>query len=248
MRDTVYNGLLKRARATMHAEFVSWADQVNAESDRGQEFEAILGYHLEQAYRYLGELGPIDEAGARSGAMARAAWRRRRGAPLLAATACGGQPLSARCSAARYGRPAARRLLPELGETLMGLGDFAGARSVVEEARVAADRRRISGLWRQASSLGIFSRLYSGELIDSSEVVLKTAQELIPMLEQRMPTANLQWRGDWSSLFSCESGSIQPGKHGRGAVDCAREAGRERPPDREDRRLSVELALMDRPR
>ena len=50
VRDTVYNGLLKRARATMHTEFVKWADQVNAESDRGQEFEAILGYHLEQAY------------------------------------------------------------------------------------------------------------------------------------------------------------------------------------------------------
>src|SRR5205814_3047109 len=67
VRDTVYNGLLKRARATMHAEFVKWADQVNAESDRGQEFEAILGYHLEQAYKYLGELGPIDDAGAAIG-------------------------------------------------------------------------------------------------------------------------------------------------------------------------------------
>ena len=67
VRDTVYNGLLKRARATMHTEFVKWADQVNAESDRGQEFEAILGYHLEQAYKYLGELGPIDEAGAAIG-------------------------------------------------------------------------------------------------------------------------------------------------------------------------------------
>src|SRR4030095_13745304 len=63
IRDTVYNGLLKRARATMHVEFVKWADQVNAESDRGREFEAILGYHLEQSYKYLGELGPIDEAG-----------------------------------------------------------------------------------------------------------------------------------------------------------------------------------------
>ena len=51
----------------MHVEFVKWADQVNAESDRGQEFEAILGYHLEQAYKYLGELGPIDEAGAAIG-------------------------------------------------------------------------------------------------------------------------------------------------------------------------------------
>jgi hypothetical protein len=67
VRETVYNGLLKRARATMHAEFVKWADQANADSDRGREFEEILGYHLEQAYKYLGELGPIDEAGAAIG-------------------------------------------------------------------------------------------------------------------------------------------------------------------------------------
>ncbi len=63
VRDTVYNGLLKRARAKLHTEFVRWADKLNADNDRGQEFEAILGYHLEQAYRYLGELGPLDDAG-----------------------------------------------------------------------------------------------------------------------------------------------------------------------------------------
>ena len=32
-------------------------------SSREQEFEEILGYHLEQAHRYLRELGPLDEAG-----------------------------------------------------------------------------------------------------------------------------------------------------------------------------------------
>ena len=63
VRDTVYNGLLKRARANLHLGFVRWADKVNAERDRALEFEEILGYHLEQAYRYLGELGPLDEAG-----------------------------------------------------------------------------------------------------------------------------------------------------------------------------------------
>ena len=51
VRDTVYNGLLKRARATLHIEFVRWADQANADVDRAREFEEILGYHLEQAYR-----------------------------------------------------------------------------------------------------------------------------------------------------------------------------------------------------
>ena len=63
VRDTVYGGLLKRSRATLHVDFVRWADQVNAERGRGLEFEAILGYHLEQAHRYLAELGPLDQKG-----------------------------------------------------------------------------------------------------------------------------------------------------------------------------------------
>ena len=56
---TVYNGLLKRARANLHLDFVRWADRVNADSERGLEYEEILGYHLEQAHRYLRELGPL---------------------------------------------------------------------------------------------------------------------------------------------------------------------------------------------
>ena len=61
VRDTVYNGLLKRRRAMLHVEFVRWADQVNAERGRALEFEEILGYHLEQAHRCLTELNPLDE-------------------------------------------------------------------------------------------------------------------------------------------------------------------------------------------
>ena len=85
IRDTAYNALLKRARATLHERFVEWAEQVNRERDREQEFEEILGYHLEQAFRYRSELGPIDAEGraigarARNGSVARGAvpWPRR---------------------------------------------------------------------------------------------------------------------------------------------------------------------------
>ena len=37
-----------------------WAEPVNRERGRELEFEEILGYHLEQAYRYRSELGVID--------------------------------------------------------------------------------------------------------------------------------------------------------------------------------------------
>ena len=48
IRDTAYDGILKRARADLHTRFVAWADLANR--DRGVEFEEILGYHLEQAW------------------------------------------------------------------------------------------------------------------------------------------------------------------------------------------------------
>lgn len=63
IRDAAYGGLLKRTRARLHARFVAWADEANRASDRAMEFEEILGYHLEQAHRYLSELGPLDEHG-----------------------------------------------------------------------------------------------------------------------------------------------------------------------------------------
>jgi class 3 adenylate cyclase/tetratricopeptide (TPR) repeat protein len=63
IRDATYGSLLKRARAQMHERFVAWAERVNKERGREEEFEEILGYHLEQAYRYRTELGPIDADG-----------------------------------------------------------------------------------------------------------------------------------------------------------------------------------------
>ena len=44
--------LLKRTRADLHERFVDWAEPINRERGREIEFEEILGYHLEQAYRY----------------------------------------------------------------------------------------------------------------------------------------------------------------------------------------------------
>ncbi|HYL40457.1 MAG TPA: adenylate/guanylate cyclase domain-containing protein, partial [Candidatus Binatus sp.] len=67
IRDTAYGGLLKRVRAALHERFVVWAERVNRERGRETEFEEILGYHLEQAYRYRTELGLLDDTARRVG-------------------------------------------------------------------------------------------------------------------------------------------------------------------------------------
>jgi class 3 adenylate cyclase/tetratricopeptide (TPR) repeat protein len=61
IKDTAYGSLLKRIRAALHEHFVVWAERVNRERGRETEFEEILGYHLEQAFRYRTELGVIDD-------------------------------------------------------------------------------------------------------------------------------------------------------------------------------------------
>ena len=60
VREAVYHATAKRLRATLHEAFADWLEQVAG--DRINEFEEILAYHLEQAFRFLSELGPIEEA------------------------------------------------------------------------------------------------------------------------------------------------------------------------------------------
>ena len=138
IRDTAYNALLKRARATLHERFVAWAEQVNRERDREQEFEEILGYHLEQAFRYRAELGPIDAEGRQIGTRA----AQRLGAAGRRAFARGDLPaatnLLARAAALREdGDPERIELQVDLGEAQLERGTFPEA---TVDARRGGDR------------------------------------------------------------------------------------------------------------
>ena len=61
IRDAAYEALPKKVRADLHERFADWLEE--RAGDRVTEFDEILGYHLEQAFRYLEELGPVTEAG-----------------------------------------------------------------------------------------------------------------------------------------------------------------------------------------
>jgi DNA-binding SARP family transcriptional activator len=84
IRDVAYVGVTKAARADLHERFGTWLEQ------RVEGAEAIVGYHLEQAYRYRAELQPIappllelaQRAGERLAAAGVQAWK---GADTLAA-------------------------------------------------------------------------------------------------------------------------------------------------------------------
>ena len=63
IRDAAYEALPKATRAELHERFADWL-AVNGTAL--VELDEILGYHLEQAYRYREELGPLDDARRRS--------------------------------------------------------------------------------------------------------------------------------------------------------------------------------------
>ena len=123
IRDTAYDGILKRARADLHERFVDWADEVNR--DRGAEFEEILGYHLEQAWKYLSELGPLDDHGREIGEdgarrLASAGSRAFTRGDIPAAASLLGR--AAALLPERH--PERLRLLPEHGEALLMTGRY----------------------------------------------------------------------------------------------------------------------------
>jgi class 3 adenylate cyclase/tetratricopeptide (TPR) repeat protein len=65
VRDAAYEAMPKQIRAELHERFAKWLEA--AAGARAVEYEEILGYHLEQAYRYRTELGPLDDESRRLG-------------------------------------------------------------------------------------------------------------------------------------------------------------------------------------
>jgi class 3 adenylate cyclase/tetratricopeptide (TPR) repeat protein len=68
IRDAAYDSMPKELRADLHERFAGWLE--SRAGERLQEYEEVLGFHLERAYLYRSELGPVD---GRSGALARRA-------------------------------------------------------------------------------------------------------------------------------------------------------------------------------
>ncbi len=78
VREAAYRATAKNHRAGLHERFADWLERVAG--DRTAEYEEILGYHLEQAYRYRVEIGSLDpetrSLGERAAAhLVAAAWR-----------------------------------------------------------------------------------------------------------------------------------------------------------------------------
>ncbi len=192
IRDAAYGALLKRARAAYHERFIEWADRVNAERDRAAEYEEISGYHLEQAYRYLGELGPITEHAREVGRDA----SRRLASAGRRALARGDVPAAVtllRRAAATLDPESAEQLavLPDLGEALTEHGDFAEAAGVLDAAMATAAVSGEQRLGAHARLMRLYVGMYDGPGPEWSAEVARATEHSAPVFETARDDAGM---------------------------------------------------------
>jgi class 3 adenylate cyclase/tetratricopeptide (TPR) repeat protein len=136
LRDAAYEALPKERRADVHERFAGWIET------SVPELEEIRGYHLEQAFRYRDELGPVDDAGR---ALAR------RAAALLAAAGLRARDRSdVPATKNLFERairllpehdPDAIALYPDLATTIGEGGDLPRADEILRTAEELGDER-----------------------------------------------------------------------------------------------------------
>jgi class 3 adenylate cyclase/tetratricopeptide (TPR) repeat protein len=181
IRDAAYEALPKRTRAELHERFARWLDQRGGEL---VEREELVGYHLEQSYRYASELGAADanalEAAARAAALLTVAGRRAFARGDMAAAA----GLLRRAAALLEINPPRRlELLPELGRALRFAGHAASAEAVLREAgekATATGDRRLVLLSRVEHA---FLRLYTDPDVETEDTI-EVAEQALAVFEE----------------------------------------------------------------
>jgi class 3 adenylate cyclase/tetratricopeptide (TPR) repeat protein len=209
LRDAAYERVPKAQRSDLHERAANWL------AGRGDEFDEIVGYHLEQAHRYLAELTPT---GARAGQLAD------RAASRLAASGAraygrGDAPAATsllRRAVALYrpDEPRRLRMLPALGRALIELGDTQQADSVLSEAVARARAGGQAAVATDASVALAALRLHTDpEAIGGHNAVWSQLEAAIPFFEQSGDKAALAhalgvsgslrfWRGEATSAGS----------------------------------------------
>jgi class 3 adenylate cyclase/tetratricopeptide (TPR) repeat protein len=184
IRDTAYGSLLKRLRAALHERFVVWAERVNRERGRELEFEEILGYHLEQAYRYRTEIGLVDDearaVGERAATKLGSAGRRALERGDLPAAVSLLRRAVALLPTTSHDRI---ELMVDLGDGLLQQGAFEECRTVLEEAQATAREIGADGLAARARLLQIGLETFAPGASRSAASALAEADAAVAILD-----------------------------------------------------------------
>jgi class 3 adenylate cyclase/predicted ATPase len=200
IRDATYSGIPKGTRVNLHERFADWLES------SASPYEEIVGYHLEQAYRYRLELGPIDavteELALRAGLTLAAAGQRAFQRGDFAAAA---NMLDRAVTLLPPGRPERLDTLLALGSVLTPAGNPERAQVTLVEAIEAAgtigDRARE---WRARLEWSFWrAHIDPASSATVNEDLLAEAREATAALEKLADEAGLAraWRAQAQALY-----------------------------------------------
>jgi class 3 adenylate cyclase/tetratricopeptide (TPR) repeat protein len=223
VRDAAYESMPKRARADLHERFASWLER--KAGDRVVEFEEIVGYHLEHAYRYRAELGPVDEAtravAGRAAEHLAAAGRRTFSNWDIAATV---NLFSRAIDLLPADDPLRLEILPDLG-IVLAQADIPRADAVLTDAVEAARAVNDPLLEARAGVRGVFVRLLLDVKADQ-EASLEEAERYASLFEERNDDLGLSEAFNLIGIICFWQGRAAVGEESLGrAIDHARRAG-----------------------
>jgi DNA-binding SARP family transcriptional activator len=223
LQEVAYDSLPKQARADLHERFADWLEL--APDERVSEYEEIVGYHLERAYGYRAELGPVDAEGralarraaTRLGSAGRRSYERGdlQGAASL---------LSRAAALLEPGAAGRAQLLADLGEALRETGDFERAESVLDEVTQTASADGDQLLEARALLIRLRLRLQTDPA--SSEEVVHEGERLIETFEEAGDERLLAKAWEllaWAPWFRCRAAATDEAL--QRAIDYARRAG-----------------------
>jgi tetratricopeptide (TPR) repeat protein len=177
IRDAAYARVPKEVRSQYHERFAGWLE------NRGDEFQEIIAYHLEQAARLVSELGPPTPRGAaiaeRAAVLLIASGRRANSRGDLSAAA---NLLERATTLLPTDDPRRRELLPQLARQLFFVGRTERARTVLEDAVEVASTANDRSLEAEATVELLFLRLQVGEITQGA--MRQEAEMAVRVLEE----------------------------------------------------------------
>ena len=177
IQDAAYDAMSKRRRSELHESYARWLQE--AAGDRANEYEEIVGYHLEQAYHLRMQLGALRDSGQLLGEAA-AGWlsRAARRTAALGATAAAARLL--RRAAILLPDPGFARMhvMLELGEALLETGDLVEAGEVIAEADRLARANEDANAQAQARVLSLL-RQFQFDAEAASVLTRQAAPQLL---------------------------------------------------------------------
>jgi class 3 adenylate cyclase/tetratricopeptide (TPR) repeat protein len=199
IRDAAYLGVAKEARAELHRKYANWLGSAG-------ELDELVGYHLEQTFRYEQELGPANPelATAAGERLARAGRRAMRRGDLPAAVTL----LTRAAALLPDSHEERREALPVLASALMRTGDFSRAEGVLTESLEAAREAGDTRLEMRTLIEREFFRTFTApeESVEDIVAVADSAIPLLSELEDNLGLAKAWWLKSEVHVNACRWG------------------------------------------